>query len=291
MKRNICLILFACLLLTACGAPAESTAPSSLTPLVQVPTGSQTQPVETTAAPEEIMEVPGRVYDVPWQDRTLSEEGGYLFADSTIPVFLFTQEEIDGALAKLEDYIEKEYMDDEGALRYTMILGIAPDFLAASEYVSPENRKAEGINRAGWAQENYYAHYMDFDVILCADNAGLWGISDVQVFNVSLYRDDATDPTGWRVRTVSGNMMELPYRDLTQDGTEFAEAYRPLNYDELAQLGDLGGTVLFATEMLYQENTTWVYVYMEDTNEIVRKEIARSDPGVYTQAPSIEKGK
>ena len=259
-----------------------------MVPLVQQPIIPQTQP-PTDPEPEpegNLIEVPGRVYDVPWQDRELLAEGGYTFTDSTIPVFLYSQEEVDDALEKLVAYVQRELMDADGALRYSEILGIAPDFLATSEFLSPESRKAEGIEKSEWAQENYYAHYIDFDVIMRRDNGGNWGEPSIHVYNIGLYRDDATDPTGWRVRIMSRDYREDPYTNLTEDGVSYLEGYRPLTYDELEALGDLGGRVLFAAELLYQENTTWVYIYKEDINEIVRAEVAYSNIGQYISQPS-----
>ena len=293
MKKTFAvLLLSATVLLAACqSAPVTSTTVPTLTPLVPlepVVTLPEDPDVVATDPPEPILEVPGRVYDVPWQDRVPLAEGGFAFSDSTIPLFLFSPEEIDDALTKVEAYIEKELLSSEGAIRYTDILGIAPDFLASSEFVSPENRKLEGIEKANWAQENYYAHYMDFDVIAYSDNAGNWGESSIHVYNVGLYRDDATDPTGWRVRIMSRNVFEEPYHDLTSldaDGISYLEPYRPLTYEELATLGDFSGRVLFATEMLYQENTTWVYIYLEESNEIIRKEIAYSNVEEFITAP------
>lgn len=284
MKKSICLLLTAATLtLAGCQTGPEAETTTAFVPLVQQPTFQQTQPqIETEPQPVgNLIEVPGRVYDVPWQDREVLEEGGFLFTDSTIPLFLYSQEEVDDALEKVNAYIQRELLDSDGALRYSQILGIAPDYMATSEYVSPENRKKEGIDQTEWAQENYYAHYMDFDVILVNDNSSNWNEASIHVYNVGLYRDDATDPTGWRVRILSRDVMQEPYLELTKDGTAYYEAYRPLTFEELDALGDLGGHVLFATEMLYLENTTWVYVYKEDTNEIIRTEVAYSNISAY----------
>ena len=289
MRTCICLLLIiATLTLAGCQTAPGAESDTELVPLVQQPIIPQTQPpTEPEPEPEgNLIEVPGRVYDVPWQDRELLAEGGYTFTDSTIPVFLYSQEEVDDALEKLVAYVQRELMDADGALRYSEILGIAPDFLATSEFLSPESRKAEGIEKSEWAQENYYAHYIDFDVIMRRDNGGNWGEPSIHVYNIGLYRDDATDPTGWRVRIMSRDYREDPYTNLTEDGVSYLEGYRPLTYDELEALGDLGGRVLFAAELLYQENTTWVYIYKEDINEIVRAEVAYSNIGQYISQPS-----
>lgn len=243
-----------------------------------VPPTTQAVPTQTTVREGNLIEVPGRVYDVPWQDRQVQSGEGYTFIDSTIPVFLYSQEEYDAALETVEIWARDKLLYSEGALRYHQILGIAPDLMAASETVSPESRKALGINREEWAQENYYAHYLDFDVVAYSPSAILFGETNIHVYNVSLYRDDAAQPGGWRVRQAVRAVMEPPYEDVDDKGNTYPEPYRPLSFDELNTLGQLGGRILFATELLYQENTTWAYVYLEETNEIVCREVAYSKP-------------
>lgn len=281
-KLALVLLTLSVLLASGCQSAPGAGETTGLPPLVQ-PTTQPTEPpaiIETEPAGD-LIELPGRVYDVPWQTRQVLEEGGYTFTDSAIPVFLYSQEEVDDAYAKVQAYVQAEFIDADSALRYTEVIGIAPDFIAASEYVSPESRKENRIEKAGWAQENYYSHYMDFDVLLYSDNASNWGEDGFHVYNISLYRDDATDPTGWRVREVMRPVLETAYKNLTKNGAEYLEAYRPLTYEELATLGDMGGRVLFATEMLYQDNTAWVYVYLEESNQIVRKEISYTNIDAY----------
>lgn len=224
----------------------------------QTITEAYEEPAEEKYPEGPLLELPGRVYPVEWENENIS-------------VFLMTEEEYNQVVSVVMDIMEKLKTDD-WVYQDAEILAVSYDPIRTGRLVSPENREETQIYKSDWADENYYAHYAEFDVLVRLPAIESYGEETVQVVQLSLYREDASEMTGvrgWRTRQIIRRFLDLePYVDET--GT--ADDYRPLSDAELDSLTSLiNEDIIFGVMLLRQEpQVCWVYTYDSETDTVNR---------------------
>lgn len=216
MKKvlSILSLILTLALLTGCNLIGQSDNTEPISNLIDATQGSAHAISTTEEVTGHLVEVPGRVYTIRYdKDMAGSVNDAPILSVTEIQFYRYTQEDLDGAFAAAEKLVSENSIVRENS--YTLRIGLDP--WIAYEIATESASQGE---HQDWALENYYAHWIGFQVTVeyTQTNNVTGEPQQTRItYPIAFYRSKTTDSNLWRAYIFNYSNSVDPRSFLTRE--------------------------------------------------------------------------